>query len=166
MIRSADKSDAAAIANIYNYYVLNDFSTFEEQTVSEKEMQTRIEQVYSDKLPWLVAIDQQQLVGYAYANKWKTRSAYRHSVEISVYLDKAEQQKGLGTQLYAALFDLLKNKPVHVVVGGITLPNAASIALHEKFGLSKVAHFKEVGYKFGQRQDVGYWQKILVKGNK
>ena len=163
MIRLAGKEDAAVIAQIYNYYVLNDFSTFEEQVVSEQEMQARIEQVSSDKLPWLVVLAEQKVVGYAYASRWRTRSAYRHSVEISVYLDHAEQGKGLGAQLYEALFDQLRSRPVHTVVGGITLPNPASIGLHEKFGLSKVAHFKEIGYKFGKRQDVGYWQIILGK---
>ncbi|PID45615.1 MAG: hypothetical protein CSB47_08185 [Proteobacteria bacterium] len=85
------------------------------------------------------------------------------TVEVSIYLSHQITSRGLGTQLYNALFSSLREKSVHIVIGGITLPNAASIALHEKFGMEKVAHFKEVGYKFGKWLDVGYWQVKLDK---
>jgi L-amino acid N-acyltransferase YncA len=101
------------------------------------------------------------VIGYAYAGKWNVRSAYRHTVETTVYLSNSTLSKGWGTRLYQALFDTLRDKSIHTIVGGITLPNPASIALHEKFGMKKVAHFSEVGYKFGKWLDVGYWQMEL-----
>ena len=161
MIRSALASDAQAIARIYNDYILNTTITFEEQEVSTQQMAQRIEDVAALFLPWLVVEQAGQVVGYAYASKWKVRSAYRYSVESTVYLARGVRGKGLGTQLYIALFELLKEKGVHVVVSGITLPNPASIALHEKLGLKKIAHFNEIGFKFNEWLDVGYWQVIL-----
>lgn len=96
-----------------------------------------------------------------YAAPWHERSAYRHAVEITVYLSASARSKGWGTKFYAALFAELERKPVHVVIGGIALPNDASIALHEKLGVKKVAHYKEVGFKFGEWVDLGYWQRVL-----
>ena len=91
----------------------------------------------------------------------KGRCAYRYSAEVTVYLDAAVVGQGLGTQLYTALFDSLRRSGCHVAIGGIALPNAASVALHEKFAMQKVAHFGEVGFKFGRWVDVGYWQLTL-----
>jgi len=161
MIRPATASDAGAIARIYNYYIQNTVITFEEQIVSADEIAGRIEAVTSVSLPWLVAEDAGQITGYAYATKWRPRSAYRFSVELTVYLDPECVGKGLGSQLYTALFALLKDKGVHSVIGGVAQPNPASTALHEKFGMTKVAHFTEVGFKFGKWVDVGYWQATL-----
>jgi L-amino acid N-acyltransferase YncA len=161
MIRPATESDAQAISDIYNYYIAKTVITFEEQPVSKSEMINRIEKVTGSSLPWLVAVDDGSVIGYAYAAKWKERSAYRHTVESTVYLSPASVSKGWGTRLYQELFDTLRRASIHVVIGGITLPNPASVALHQKFGMKQVAHFKEVGYKFGQWLDVGYWQVEL-----
>jgi L-amino acid N-acyltransferase YncA len=160
-IRPASTSDGGAVARIYEHYVLNTSISFEEQPPLPTEMAERIREVSSNALPWLVAELGQRIVGYAFAVRWKGRSAYRHSVESSVYLDPACVGRGIGTQLYEALLDTLRPRLIHTVIGGIALPNAASIALHERLGFSKVAHFKEVGYKFGQWVDVGYWQRSL-----
>ena len=161
MIRTATESDAQRIADIYNHYIENTVITFEEQIISKKDILERMEKVTHSDLPWLVADDGGAVIGYAYATKWNVRSAYRHTVETSVYLSHLSLARGWGTRLYTALFGQLRQKSIHVVIGGITLPNPASIALHEKFGLKQVAHFKEVGYKFGQWLDVGYWQTEL-----
>ena len=161
MIRAATASDSDSIARIYNHYVLNTAVTFEEQAVSAKQIAERISEVASASLPWLVAEQAGQVVGYAYATKWKGRCAYRFSVESTVYLDPGFVGKRFGVKLYEALFALLKEGGIHVVIGGIALPNPASVALHEKFGLVKVAHFREVGFKFGKWIDVGYWQVTL-----
>ncbi|MBO6586231.1 MAG: N-acetyltransferase [Gracilimonas sp.] len=161
MIRPVQPEDTYALTDIYNYYILDTTVTFEEEKITPEEIQSRIHKVESSALPWLVAEEQDKKVGYAYATKWKERSAYRHSVEISVYVDHNRQGNGWGTKLYQALFTELQKKDIHLAIGGITLPNDASIALHEKFGMEKVAHFKEIGYKFGQWLDVGYWQKRL-----
>ncbi len=161
MIRPATANDADSVARIYNHYILNTIITFEEQPVSAQEIAARISEVTSTALPWLVAEDAGQIIGYAYASKWKGRCAYRFSVESTVYVDQCAIGKGYGTRLYERLFAALKAGGMHVVIGGIALPNPASIALHEKLGLRKVAHFNEVGFKFQNWIDVGYWQATL-----
>jgi phosphinothricin acetyltransferase len=161
VIRPAIATDADSIARIYNHYILNTIITFEEQAVSAQEMAERIAEVTSASLPWLVAEDDGRIVGYAYASKWKGRCAYRFSVESTVYLDPDCVGKGYGTRLYESLFASLRECGMHVVIGGIALPNPASIALHEKLGMKKVAHFGEVGFKFDKWIDVGYWQATL-----
>ena len=163
MIRSFKTGDARDIAEIYNYFIKNTAVTFEEAEITEREIKTRVHEVTHSHLPWLVYEKAGTVVGYAYAAQWKSRSAYRQSVEITIYLSPANQACGIGSELYQALFLQLEKRPLHAVLGCITLPNAASIALHEKFGMKKVAHFAEVGYKFGKRLDVGYWQRLLIK---
>lgn len=161
MIRSAEATDAQAIADIYNYYVDNTTVTFEEQRVSAEQMLARVSEVQAASLPWLVIEESGKVVGYAYANKWKARSAYRFSVETSVYLENGTGGRGLGSLLYEALFRMLKHQGIHAVIGGIALPNEASVSLHERLGMKKVAHFEQVGFKFEKWLDVGYWQKVL-----
>src|SRR6202008_2988996 len=113
------------------------------------QMAERINEVLSASLPWLVAENSGCIVGFAFASKWKVRSAYRFSVEITVYIEQGAVGQGWGTKLYRELFAILKAHGVHVVIGGIALPNQSSVILHEKFGLKKVAHFEQVGFKFG-----------------
>ncbi|WP_163833414.1 arsinothricin resistance N-acetyltransferase ArsN1 family B [Spartinivicinus ruber] len=161
MIRQAKPCDAENIANIYNHYISNTVITFEEESISADEMNNRIQEIMSMGLPWLIAEKNGEIVGYAYASKWNGRCAYRFSVEATVYLSPSAKSEGWGTKLYEELFSMLRESSIHVVIGGIALPNPASIALHEKFGMEKVAHFKEVGFKFGQWVDVGYWQVEL-----
>ena len=159
MIRDADATDAEAICAIYNPYILNTTISFEKEAVTKKSMINRIQN--NGNLPWIVYEEDELVLGYAYACKWRTRQAYRNSVESGVYLDFKTTGRGLGTLLYKDLLDRLKSMNIHVAIGGIALPNPASIALHEKFGYKKVAHFKEVGYKFNNWIDVGYWELIL-----
>ena len=161
MIRPATTADAAAIAAIYNHYVLTTCVTFEEEAVPTAEMAQRIADTRATELPWLLWEEAGKILGYAYASKWKSRCAYRYSVESTVYLDPAATGRGLGTQLYTMLIAELRAQKFHGVIGGVALPNAASVALHEKFGFQKVAHFKEVGWKFEHWIDVGYWELIL-----
>ena len=161
LIRPVKLSDAEAMATIYNYYVENTVVTFEEVAVAVDEMRQRIKTAEINNLPWLVAENNMSLVAYAYASKWKERTAYRHSVEATVYVAHTACRQGIGRQLYKHLFNLLKDREINAVMGGIALPNHASIALHESFGMEKVAHFKQVGYKFGKWVDVAYWQKML-----
>ena len=161
MIRSAAAPDCDAIARIYNHYVAHTIVTFEEQPVSVDEMTRRVDEVRAAELPWLVAEEDGRVVGYAYAGRWKARSGYRFAVEISVYLDPVATGRRLGTALYDALFSLLRETRVHAVIGGIALENPASVALHEKFGMRKIAHFREVGFKFDRWIDVAYWELTL-----
>jgi phosphinothricin acetyltransferase len=160
-IRPVNPEDAESICAIYNYYIRETTVTFEEADVEPVDINARIRAVQKAGLPWIVAEHENEVVGYAYAKRWKERSAYRYSVEVSVYVKVEEQGKGWGSALYRVLFDQLGQLDIHLVIGGITLPNDISIALHEKFGMKKVAHFNEVGYKFGAWRDVGYWQKSL-----
>jgi len=160
VIRKATIEDAQAIADIYNYYINHTIITFEEVEVSEAEIAERI-QTCQLKYPWLVYEENEKVIGYAYAGEWKSRCSYKYSVESSVYLDVDAQGKGIGTALYNALLEELKELNIHAVIGGISLPNKASVRLHEKFGFEKVAHFKEVGFKFNQWVDVGYWELIF-----
>ena len=133
MIRFAAPADATRLCQIYNHYVHTAVATFEEEPVSEEEMRRRIGDVQKDFF-WLVYEEGDQVVGYAYASKWKARAAYRHSVELSVYLDPERHGLGIGKQLYAALLDRLRERDVHSVIGGVAANNPASIALHLSFG--------------------------------
>lgn len=162
MIRAVKLEDAKEIAEIYNYYILNSCVTFEELPVSAEEMRGRIEVAHL-KFPWLVFETINEVLGYAYASAWKPRSAYKHTVEITVYLKKEATKNGIGSLLYAALIGQLTDLGFHAVIGGISLPNEASIALHEKFGFEKIAQFKEVGYKFKKWIDVGYYELLINK---
>jgi phosphinothricin acetyltransferase len=159
MIRPAHVSDAAAICTIYNHYVLNSTISFEEEAVTEEAMAGRIE---ASRLPWLVFEDNGVVLAYAYATPWRVRPAYRYSVEASVYVAQEAAGRKLGLALYRQLFSLLRDAGMHSVIGGIAQPNAASVALHERMGFRKVAHFEEVGYKHGRWIDVGYWQLKLI----
>jgi L-amino acid N-acyltransferase YncA len=160
MIRPATVDDAVQLCDIYNHYVLNTTVTFEEAVVPIDDMVLRLQET-TQSLPWLVVEDDDKVLGFCYASKWKGRCAYRYSVESTVYLRPDAAGRGLGTQLYNTLLEDLKQRGLHTVMGGIALPNDASIALHEKFGFEKIAQFKQVGNKFGQWIDVGYWQLVF-----
>lgn len=160
MLRDCTPADAARICDIYNHYVRETVITFEEVPVLEGDMARRITDV-TRALPWLVWEVGGELLGYAYAGPWKERAAYRNSVESSVYLAEAATGRGLGSQLYEALLLNLRQRDLHCVIGGVALPNPASVALHEKLGFTKVAEFHEVGFKFGRWIDVAYWELLL-----
>ena len=160
-ILPAAPAHASAIATIYNHYIASTTVTFETERVTAGDMQARIEETQSASLPWLVAEEGDRVLGYAYASKWKGRCAYRYSVESTVYLDAACIGRGIGKALYSTLIDALRERGMHAVIGGIALPNAASIALHEALGFRKVAHFEQVGFKQDRWIDVVYWQLLL-----
>jgi L-amino acid N-acyltransferase YncA len=161
MLRLATPADAAAIAAIYNHYVLHTVVTFEEEAVTTEDMAQRIAEVLAAGRPWFVWEENSRVLGYSYASGWKSRCSYRFSLETTVYLDQAATGRGLGTKLYTALIDTLRPTKVHALIGGVALPNAGSVALHENLGFQKIGHFKEVGWKFDQWIDVGYWELLL-----
>ena len=161
VVRPAALSDAAAIADIYNHYIRETVVTFEETPIDAAEMARRMTATL-DSYPWLVAVESGRTLGYSYAGPFKARAAYRLSTESTVYLAPDAAGHGLGSALYAPLLEDLRARNFHAVIGGIALPNPASVALHEKFGFRKVADFKEVGWKFGRWIDVGYWQLLLA----
>lgn len=158
MIRPVDMQDAAALCAIYNHYVANTVVSFEEECVSADDFAARIAKVQASGLPWLVMERDGNAIGYAYASRWQERSAYRFCAQISVYLEPDCTGNGRGTQLYEALFAALRETPIRWVIGAIALPNAASVALHEKMGMTRVGLHPQVGFKFGRWIDIGYWQ--------
>jgi L-amino acid N-acyltransferase YncA len=161
VFRPATATDAAGIASIYNHYIEHSIITFEEDPVPAAEMATRIAEVQASSLPWLVAEENGAAIGYAYATKWRARTAYRFSVEVTVYVAPDRPRRGIGSGLYRELFPMLQKRGANAVLAGIALPNEASVALHERFGLRKVAHLEEVGFKHDRWIDVGYWQCVL-----
>ena len=157
MIREALYSDAATIAEIYNYYILNTVITFEFDPITSQEIESRMEK-YKEVGPYLVYEETGEVIGYAYVSKFRERKAYEHSVESTIYLKHGLGGKGVGFKLYSELLSQVSAK-YHATIGGIALPNDASVRLHEKCGFKKVGHFSEVGKKFGKWIDVGFWQK-------
>jgi len=163
LIRPAATDDAGAIAAIYNRHVTETVVTFEEQPVAVAEMADRVAAI-TTRLPWLVCAHDGAVVGYAYASPWKPRSAYRFAVETSIYIADGQAGRGLGRLLYGTLLDDLRARGLFVAIGGISLPNPASVALHEGLGFQKIGHFPAVGWKLGRWVDVGYWQLSLRSG--
>lgn len=160
MIREVKLSDAKAIVDIYNYYILNINITFEEKQLTVDDMEERIIEKTA-KHPWIVYERNGQVIGYAYLSGWHSRSAYRYSNEASIYLDRNEKGHGIGKELFSKLLEISKGYGVHTIVSGITIPNKESISLHEKFGFKKIAEFEEIGFKNNKWLNVGYWQKLL-----
>ena len=165
MIRPISSSDAPAIAEIYNHYILNTTATFEEEPIKVEVMATRIANI-TNEYPWIVYEDNGTIIGYAYLNRLHARSAYRFTAEASVYLHREAQGLGIGTKLYKALFQTPNAAKIHSIIGGISLPNEASVRLHERFGFKKVAHYNQAGFKFEKWIDVGYWQKMMEAPDK
>lgn len=160
MIRNVTLSDAQQICRIYNYYITETVITFEEDSLEVSEMERRIREI-SKVHPWIVYEEEGVILGYAYAHTWRNRSAFRYSLESTVYLDPKATGKGIGSKLYVELIDILKEQGYRVLIGVLTLPNDASRKLHEKFAFQKVAHYSEVGFKFGKWIDIGSWELKL-----
>jgi L-amino acid N-acyltransferase YncA len=159
-VRNATAADAPDICAIYNHYVEHTPITFEEEPVAAEAMARRIEAVQC-QFPWLVVTEGPGILGYAYAGKWRERSAYRYSAETTIYLRPEVTGKGIGSILYQELMMQLRQRRLHALFGGIALPNASSVALHEKLGFRQCGHLREVGRKFDRWIDVGYWQLLL-----
>lgn len=160
MIRPARLEDSGAIADIYNWYIEHTIITFEETPLTAADIAARMT-LTEPHCPWLVLELDGVVRGYAYAGIWKARSAYRHSRETTIYLHRDYGGAGHGRILYQSLIDELRQGPIHVLIGGIALPNPASVGLHEHLGFKQVGGFTEVGKKFGNYIDVGYWQLTL-----
>lgn len=160
MIRPVELSDAAAIAEIYNHYVDETIITFEYDRVDGAEIAARIAAVTGDGFPWLCCFDDDsgELLGYAYAGKWRKRIAYRFVVESAIYLRKDSTGQGIGKQLYAELFRQLREDGIRSVIAGISIPNEGSVAAHQAMGFRRVGVFEKVGFKFEKWIDVEFWQ--------
>lgn len=152
-MRRVGASDARPILEIYAPYVSDSATSFELVPPDLVEMERRIE-AGRDQYPWLVFEQDRQVIGYAYGSAHRTRAAYRWSVEVSVYVHPRAQRSGVGRALYAGLFDLLRRQGYVNAYAGITLPNPASVSLHESFGFVPVGVFERIGFKFGRWHDV------------
>jgi phosphinothricin acetyltransferase len=162
MIRNVALCDAAAIADIYNYYIQNTTITFEETPVSPEEMERRISAVTA-KYPWLVDEENGRITGYCYASRYAERSAYRYTADISIYIDKDCRKHGTGTLLFERIISECKKIGMHALISIITTPNEPSWAIHEKMGFKKIGDMTEVGFKFGNRIGVSYWEYVFAE---
>ena len=164
-IRLAQALDAEAIAAIYRPYVDDTVISFETLTPDRQEMARRIIDT-QPSYPWLVCEFDDRVTGYAYATRHRVRDAYRWSVDASVYIDQSYHRRGIGLALYTSLFGILAAQGFVNAYAGVTLPNPASVALHEAVGFTKVGVYQRVGYKFGAWHDVGWWQLTLKPHDK
>jgi L-amino acid N-acyltransferase YncA len=159
-IRFAGPTDAAGILAIYGPYCESTCVSFEIVAPTIAQIQERISRITSD-YPWLVAEIDGQTIGYVYASRHHERAAYRWSVDVAVYIAAGYQRRGVGRILYEVLFSILREQGHFKAFAGITLPNPASVGLHESLGFRPAAIFRGVGYKFGRWLDVGWWQRDL-----
>lgn len=163
MIRNVVPEDASAIAKIYNHYIEQTIITFETELIDAAEMLRRIEATLASGFPWIVKLDDEgEVVGYAYADFWRKRIAYRASVESAVYVSHQCTGNGWGKELYEELLKRLQEAGnVHVVIGVISVPNDASVGLHRKLGFEDGGLYREVGRKFDRWIDVQMLQLKL-----
>ncbi len=153
-------NDVQALLEIYNYYVLNTTVTFDIDPLPIETFTKKLNQINAD-YPFIVYEEDNEILGYAYGSRFRPKPAYNYVVESTVYVKHTAHAKQIGTKLYAELIRLLKETNLHTVLGVLTIPNEASIGLHEKFGFEQVANLKEVGLKFGEWQNIGIWQLKL-----
>lgn len=153
--------DAGTCASIYAPHVEASATSFEEQAPSAEEFAVRIERT-SASHPWLVAEREGEVLGYAYACAHRERPAYRWAADVSVYVADAQRRQGVGQGLYEALLERLRGQRFRVACAGITLPNQASVALHERLGFVPAGVFRRIGWKDGAWRDVGWWQLDLA----
>jgi phosphinothricin acetyltransferase len=159
-LRPVCPGDAPAIAEIYNHYIKHTVITFEEEPLAVETMAERIRAV-TIRYPWFVWEEAGDLAGYAYAHAWHERAAYRFAAEDSVYLKPGWERRGIGRRLLVRVIEELRRAGLHALMASITVPNPASVGLHESLAFKKAGQFNEVGYKLGRRLDVGYWELIL-----
>jgi L-amino acid N-acyltransferase YncA len=156
-IRLAEERDAESIREIYAPFCVETPVSFETEAPSAQEVRQRIKKIL-EFLPWLVCEDEGQVVGYAYASRHRERAGYRWSVDVSVYVREGRRGSGIGRALYTSLFEILRLQGFYNILAGVTLPNPASVALHEAMGLRPVALYPAIGLKCGAWHDVGWWQ--------
>lgn len=157
IVRAGTAQDAAACAEIYAPHVVEGHASFEEVAPDAGEMARRIAAAHA----WLVADDGGDVAGFAYGTPHMERAGYRWTVNTSIYVGGRHQGRGVGRSLYADLFELLEGMGFHMACAGVTLPNPASVAIHEAFGFVPVGVYRRIGFKFGQWHDVGWWQRPI-----
>jgi L-amino acid N-acyltransferase YncA len=161
-LRAATPDDSAAIAEIYAPFVRGSAVSFETEPPGAGAIRVRIE-AGGGLYPWLVGEEEGIILGYAYAARFRERPAYRFAVETSVYLRDGAAGRGLGRQLYEPLLAILEDQGFTQAIAAITLPNEASIRLHERLGFERAGTYRQVGWKLGAWHDVGLWQRALAE---
>ena len=160
ILRFATPDDAPSILDIYGPLVRDSAVSFELKPPGVEQLRARVTHVLEDK-PWIVCEVDGTMAGYAYAAAFRSRPAYRWSVEVSAYVADAHRRRGIGTGLYRCLLEILRLQGFVSAYAGITLPNPVSVTLHEQVGFREVGVFRAAGYKFGRWHDVGWWQRLL-----
>ena len=163
-VRPATDADMAGLNDVYNEYVASAHYTFDlDPTPLEARREWFGHYGDSGRYRVFVAVDGDQVIGYASSSRYRVKPAYETSIETSIYLAPEATGQGTGTKLYTALFDALRGEDVHRAYAGISLPNPASIALHEKFAFKRAGHYSEQGRKFGRYWDVAWYEKALAE---
>ena len=161
-IRDVMPEDAERIQEIYSPYVADTVISFEITVPGKSEMKKRIKKLLENDFPYIVAENESEtVVGYAYADKFGEREAYRYSFTISIYLDMEVQSKGIGQKLYNELEKRMKKMGIVQVLSAITGKNEKSLKFHEKNGFTKIGHFPKVGYKMGEWHDIIWMNKTI-----
>jgi phosphinothricin acetyltransferase len=161
-LRPAEERDLEQLNDVYNHYVRTSPATFDLEEITTDARRHWFDQFHLEGRHRLfVAVEEDALLGYAYSGELRDRRAYETSIAVSAYCHPDATGKGIGTALYGALFDAISDEDLHRAYAGITVPNAASFALHERFGFKQVAYFTEQGRKFGRYWDVAWFEKEL-----
>jgi phosphinothricin acetyltransferase len=161
-VRRAERRDLARITEIYNHYVETTPITFDVKPYTEAEREPWLAQFAPrGRHQLFVAERGGRVIGYAGTMPYRPKQAYETSVEVTIYVAPDERARGVGPLLYGALFAALRGEDVHRALAGITLPNEASVRLHERLGFAPVGVYSEVGRKLGRYWDVGWWEKRL-----
>ena len=158
-LRSAQITDAAGINAIYNHYIRETPITFDLVPWDLAQRQAWIEEHAGGRHQVLIAVEDDTIVGYSSSGPWRPKAAYERCVETSIYLAPDHVGRGFGRALYSALFAALEGHDIHRFLAGVTMPNAASVALHEAFGFVRVGYFTEQGYKFDRYWDVAWFER-------
>lgn len=161
LVRPTAEADLDAIAGIYAHYVRTSAVTFHTEAPPAEDWRRRLLAAEETGHPWLVSEVQEEVVGFAYASTFRPREAYALTTETTVYLHPDAVGRRFARPLYEQLLDEAAERGFHLAVAGITLPNEASVALHEGIGFEPVGVFREVGHKLGAWHDVGWWQRAL-----
>jgi len=161
-IRPAVRADLPRLTEIYNHYVVHTPVTFDLEPYTVERRETWFDQFApAGRYRLLIAEEHGAVIGYAGTTRFRPKAAYETTVETTIYCDAQAIGKGVGSQLYGALFDAIQREDIRRIVAGYTLPNAASAALHERFGFQRVGVFTENGRKFGRYWDVAWNQRPL-----
>jgi len=164
-IRAAERRDIPRILAISNWAAMNTAANFAVEPETLESWQAEWEHGHR-MFPWLVAVEQAGAVAaFAKAGPWKGRCAYNWTAETSIYVDHTFHGQGIGTAIYQPLIETMRAQGYRTLLAGITVPNPASIRLHEHFGFRRVALLERVGWKFGRWHDVGYWELHLQEAD-